>query len=92
MPRLLIFKDMATFLEIFFTSLVTLIAGYLSVKYRPVSKRRRRLGQPIKPVQKTTLKGDYRNYSAKFIVVFLGSLFFSSIFYLLENGYIILKW
>lgn len=92
MPRLLIFKDMATFLEIFFTSLVTFIAGYLSVKYRPVSKRRRRLGQRLKPVQKTTLKGVYRNYSAKFIVIFLGVLFFSGVFYLLENGYIILKW
>lgn len=83
---------MATFLEIFFTSLVTFIAGYLAVKYRPVSKRRRKFGQPIKPVRKTTLKGVYRNYSAKFIVIFLGVLFFSGVFYLLENGYIILKW
>ncbi len=84
---------METFLEIFLTSVITFIAGFLAVRYKPKPKRRPRFGQPLKPKQETTIRSVYRNYSAKFILVFLvGILLFSGIFYLMGNGYIIVKW
>ncbi|SEA64073.1 hypothetical protein SAMN05443550_104200 [Pedobacter hartonius] len=40
-----------------------------------------------------TMKTVYRNYSAKFIIIFLGGmLLLISILYLVQNGYVILKW
>lgn len=83
---------MGTFFEILITSLITFIAGFLCMRYKPKTKRK--VDQKINQFSRNrSMRTAYRNYSAKFILFLLiGMTFFSGVFYLAERGYIILKW
>ncbi|QNK63401.1 hypothetical protein H7F33_02505 [Pedobacter sp. PAMC26386] len=92
---------METFLEFLFTASITVLAGFLCLKYGPKTKRKARIMR-LKRAQEMRLKDPqngklikeiYRNYSAKFILVLLlGVTFFSGVFYLVDIGYVIITW
>ncbi|MBB6498404.1 hypothetical protein [Pedobacter cryoconitis] len=92
---------METFLEFLFTAFITVLAGFLILKYKPKTRRRARnikLNRTkevrLNPQRKSAAGNDfYRNYSGKFILLFLiGMTLFSSVFYLVNVGYVIIKW
>jgi len=81
---------METFLEFLFTALITVLAGFLFLKYKPKTKKRTRSARQRKSAFGVNF---YRNYSGKFILLFLiGMTLFSSVFYLVNVGYVIIKW
>jgi hypothetical protein len=91
---------METFLEFLFTASVTVIAGFLCLKYGPKTKRKARIAR-FKQAQAIRLKNPqnsagirevYRNYSAKFILILIGATLFTGVFYLVDIGYVIIKW
>lgn len=84
------FKNMGTFLEILFTSVLTFGAGMLCMKYKPKSRKKAVIRKTVTLKNQTAVS---RDYSAKFIVIFLfGALFFTGVLYLTGNGIIVLKW
>lgn len=84
---------MGTFLEILITAIFTFFAGFLCLRYKPKARRKTINGKPVQIGRNQLMRTAYRNYSAKFILVLLfGIMLFSSLFYLAERGYIILKW
>lgn len=72
---------MGTFLEILFTAVITFIAGFLCVKYRPKPKRR------LKNSKFNSLKN-----SRLMLLILVCVTVSSSVLYLLENGYIMVEW
>ena len=84
---------MGTFLEIFFTSLLTFIAGILCVKYQPKPNKKRKFGEPIHVTRREKMKSLYRDNSPRFILMLcIAMILFTCVLYLLDRGYIILKW
>ncbi|KIO76299.1 hypothetical protein TH53_15730 [Pedobacter lusitanus] len=91
---------METFLEFLFTASVTVFAGFLCLKYGPKTKRRARVARLKKaqeirvaaPHKGAVLKEIYRNYSAKFILILIGATLFTGVFYLVDIGYVVIKW
>lgn len=92
--------NMETFLEFLFTASVTVFAGFLCLKYGPKTKKRTRISR-LKKAQETGPKNQlnnsgistfYRNYSAKFILILIGATLFTGVFYLVDIGYVIIKW
>lgn len=72
---------MGTFFEILCTAVLTFTAGFLTVKYGPKPKRRTKIAKFNK------LKN---NRFVLFILIF--AMLFSSVTYLLGNGYITVQW
>ncbi|WP_158796076.1 hypothetical protein [Pedobacter sp. L105] len=84
---------METFLEILITAILTFTVGFLCVRYKPNTKRRQQNFKIHRPKDKHVAHADSRNHSVKFILLFLmGMIFISSVFYLVQQGYVIIKW
>ncbi|MBB5637624.1 hypothetical protein HDE68_003539 [Pedobacter cryoconitis] len=91
---------METFLEFLLTASLTVFAGFLCLKHGPKTKKRARIdrlklaraGGFNQPQKAIILKENYWNYSAKFILILIGASLFTGVFYLVDIGYVIIKW
>lgn len=72
---------MGTFLEILFTAVITFIAGFLSLKYRPKTKKK------LKNSKFNSLKN-----SRFMLLIMVCTMVSFTLFYLLGKGYVIVEW